>query len=80
MAQHRTDYKIGVRAAREVFDRSGNKGVCRIMRDLGICEHNYYKWRNGVAPSPDSLQRLALAGYDVEYILIGRKEKKIYNE
>lgn len=66
---------IGNRAYNEIVKRSGEKGIPKYKESLemGITSTLLAKWRDGYNPSAYYLQQMALAGYDVIYILTGER-------
>ena len=72
MSSVKGDIGIGVRAF-EVINARG--GVTQEMLRLGMHRNKAYEWAAGKVPSGRALQAMALAGYDVIYILTGRREK-----
>jgi hypothetical protein len=73
MGLHKADISIGQRAAAEILDRAMDKPVRSMMKAIGIRWQCWYEWNEGVCPATFALQKLALAGYDVQYILTGKK-------
>lgn len=54
-----------------------DKPVYKQLREMGLGKNNSYAWANGVsAPSAKVLRKMALAGYDVMYILTGVRSKE----
>lgn len=54
-----------------------DKPVYQQLLDMGLGKNNNYAWANGVsAPSAKVLRKMALAGYDVMYILTGERSKE----
>ena len=70
--KHTADRDIGLRAAELVRERGLQ--VKEQMRRLGLRRQSIHDWENGVCvPSAFALQAMAYLGYDVIYILTGRK-------
>lgn len=68
---------IGQRAAKAIKKRvrRGEWGI--ELKKLGIPNDTFYSWVNARNnPSAYYLQQMALAGYDVIYILTGKENKK----
>lgn len=76
MGLHKADISIGQRAAAEILDRALDKPVRSMMKAIGIRRQCWYEWNEGVCPDTFALQKLALAGYDVQYILTGKRTAK----
>lgn len=77
--KHKTDREIGKRAAEEILKRGGS--VLDEMRELGLGRKSFYAWSSGeCCPDARALQAMAQGGYDVVYILTGRKTKGIEHE
>lgn len=73
-----TPYTIGRRAALEIACRissADQMSVSAYFRQLGIDRKMFYRWwREEGSPSAKNLQLLALNGYDVHYILTGKRK------
>lgn len=72
------DLTIGQRAARLIDGRPwGTKlPVTTLMEMLGTNRQVYYNWRNGKEdPSAKLLAKMALAGYDVLWVLTGMERR-----
>ena len=71
-----SDKMIGIRAAEEIGRRDQPLTVS--LRQLGVSNSAFYEWDSGGrCPSAPALQAMAFWGYDVNYILTGkRKETK----
>lgn len=68
------DRDIGLRAYEEIRKRSKERGICAEVERIGISKRTVYAWASfDHVPSVFALQALCLAGYDVCYILTGRK-------
>lgn len=64
---------IGERAAREIKSRAPRGKLMEELKRLDVSD-TFYRWVRGEAdPSAYYLQKLALAGYDVIYILTGKE-------
>lgn len=75
MIKRKCDRSIGYRAAEEML--KVNASIREQCRQLGIDRNSFYQWQQGTAcPDARALQALALAGYDVHYILLGSKRKE----
>ena len=72
MAKHLCDINIGYRAA-DCVDRHGPSPAKELKR-LRLERKRYYDWKSGIAPSAFAFQQMALNGYDIRYILTGKKE------
>ena len=67
--------QIGLRANELLLKE--DKPVYLQMREMGLGENSCYAWANGeAAPSAKALRAMALAGYDVMYILTGVRSKE----
>lgn len=65
---------IGERAYQAIRDKAGRKNICAELKRLDIVPQSFYAWRNGTAnPSAYYLRSMALAGYDIMWILTGEK-------
>lgn len=54
-----------------------DKPVYLQLRDMGLGKNLSYAWANGIcSPSSKALRAMALAGYDVMYILTGKRSKE----
>ena len=75
MSAHKGDIQIGERAAMELLEIEARSGVrtSEQIKALGLDRKVLYEWQHGATPSGAALQRMALAGYDVMYILTGRR-------
>ena len=57
-----------------------DKPVYKQLLDMGLGKNSCFAWANGVsAPSAKALRAMALAGYDVMYILTGVRSKEVGN-
>lgn len=73
------DPAIGKRAAVELLEREALTGIStrRQLERMGLDRRTLYAWGNlGATPSGDALAGMANAGYDVIYILTGRRTEK----
>ena len=67
--------EMGLRAAELML--AVEKPVSDQLRDMGLGKNLFYGWSEGVcAPSARVLRAMALAGYDVMYILTGKRSKE----
>lgn len=66
---------IGYRAAGELLRMCSEEEItiAAEMENIGIDTQQYYRYRHGGTPSAPVLARMAEAGYDVMYILTGRR-------
>ena len=72
--RHKADIGIGHRAYQEVtrmFPKTRHAAIA-----IGCSKKTLYAWRDGIAPSPLYLAQLCRLGFDVEWILIGRRRKE----
>lgn len=71
-----SDRSTGARAAQLVREAAGTAhgALMAQLRKLGIKKNTFFAWESGeTTPSLYTLQAMALHGYDVLYILIGRR-------
>jgi hypothetical protein len=69
---------IGERAARAIKARAPRGKLTDELKRLGINTWVFYDWKNDRSdPSAYNLQSLALAGYDVIYILTGKENSHV---
>lgn len=67
--------EMGTRAAELLL--KADKPLNKQLRELGLGKNLLYGWSDGVcAPSAFALRAMALAGYDVMYILTGKRSKE----
>jgi transcriptional regulator with XRE-family HTH domain len=68
--------KIGIRACREIYNRMDfDHDLDDICFEIELSRASLYQYRRGnVVPSAKILRRMALAGYDVIYILTGERK------
>lgn len=71
MSSVQGDISIGARA----FELISARGVTSEMKRLGMHRNKAYEWAAGKVPGGRALQAMALAGYDIIYILTGRRER-----
>lgn len=76
MPKKKPDISIGQRAAAELLANAGDRTMVAIMNGIGVRHKCFTDWNHGMAPSAMALQKLALAGYDVLYILTGKRTAK----
>ena len=66
---------MGVRTAELMLQVDGP--ISKQLRELGLGKNLFNHWADGVcAPSAKALRAMALAGYDVMYILTGKRSKE----
>ena len=67
---------IGIRACREIYSRMDfDHDLDDICFEIELSRASLYQYRKGkIVPSAKVLQRMALAGYDVIYILTGERK------
>lgn len=64
--------EMGLRAAELMLKI--DKPISKQLREMGLGLNIFYGWCNGICdPSGRALRALALAGYDVMYILLGER-------
>ena len=70
---------IGNRAAREITRRAFQNGIApyKEAEKFGADSAKLSNWRSKFDPSAYYLKRMALAGYDVIYILTGERNGKV---
>lgn len=74
MGKHKPDIYIGYRAAALIREKTPpEKTPAYEMRRLGLDRKLLFQWEAGMCPSAYSLQAMAFCGYDVIYILTGRR-------
>ena len=66
---------IGKRAAKEIYNRIDQEhSLNDVLDEINLTRASLCYWQNnGHVPSGKTLRRMALAGYDVHYILTGVK-------
>ena len=70
------DVEIGKRAAAVLLEREAQTGIptSRQLKDMGLNRQFLYQWGNkGNTPGGYALSLMAHEGYDVMYILTGRR-------
>lgn len=69
---------IGNRAVEEIKAQARKNGItlCKEAEKIGINRKTLVDWRNNINPSAYFLQQMALAGYDIHWILIGGKNEE----
>ena len=69
---------IGIRACKEIYKRMDfDHDLDDICFDRELSRASLYQWRRGATlPSTKVLRRMALAGYDVHYILTGERKNE----
>lgn len=76
---HLCERELAVRASEEI-ERMADSNKCSVRNEierLGLDRKSYYYWKSvAVAPSTFALQRMFFHGYDVIYILSGRRQEK----
>jgi hypothetical protein len=67
---------IGVRAAKEVYNRiDAEHSINDVLSEIDITIASAWQWRNKKhVPGGKALRRMALAGYDINYILTGERK------
>ena len=68
--------EIGLRAADELLRIVGEEDISMTAayKELNIPSSCFWRWQHGTnAPSADTLASMYLAGYDVIYILTGKR-------
>lgn len=71
---------IGMRAAEAIKERARKNGstLTSEFENLGLCRKVFGDWqKRGIDPSAYYLQQMALAGYDVIYILTGKENNNV---
>ena len=72
MAKHKSDVRIGYRAAEEAY-RISKYSASYAAVLIGCNRKLVYSWAEGTAPTAIFLQRLLELGADISYILTGRR-------
>lgn len=72
MAKHKSDVRIGYRAAEEAY-RISKYSASYAAVLIGCSRKLVYSWAEGTAPTAIFLQRLVELGADISYILTGRR-------
>lgn len=67
---------IGIRAVREIYSRMDfDHTLDDLCFEIDLSRASLYQYRKGsIVPSGKILRRMALAGYDVIYILTGERK------
>ena len=67
--------EIGVRAMKAIYNRiSSEKSLEDLLFDLELNRATLWQWeKNNHTPNGHTLRKMALAGYDVVYILTGER-------
>jgi hypothetical protein len=68
---------IGVRAAKEVYNRIDSEhDIHDVLLEIDVTLTAVWQWRKRRhVPGGKVLRKMALAGYDVHYILTGERKK-----
>lgn len=68
---------VGQRAFYETLRIAAERDITlrRAMDLMGLDHKTVYFWRTGQAPGAAALQKLAVYGADIYYILLGRKKE-----
>lgn len=68
--------EIGIRAAKAIFNRQDSEhNLNEILEEIEINRQRLWYYRKDKAdPSAYTLRAMALAGYDVHYILTGERK------
>ena len=73
---------IGIRAAKEIYNRQdSDHSIDDVLDEVDLTRTSLWQYKTGkYVPSGVVLRRMALAGYDVLYILTGERghERKNY--
>ena len=68
---------IGERAYKAIKEKCGHRKIKKELDRMGILQSSIYGWKNGeLNPSAYYLQQMALAGYDVFWILTGERKNE----
>lgn len=67
---------IGVRAAKEVYNRIDSKhSINDVLAEIDTTIASVWQWRNRKhVPGGKMLRKMDLAGYDIHYILTGERK------
>ncbi len=67
---------IGIRAAKEIYNRQDSEhNMDDLLNEIELTRVSLWQYSKGKnVPSGQVLQRMALAGYDVIYILTGERK------
>ena len=68
--------EIGLRAAKEIYNRQDfDHDIDDLLDEIDLTRTSLWQYKSGkYAPSGVILRRMALAGYDVIYILTGERK------
>jgi hypothetical protein len=68
--------EIGVRAAKEVYSRVNSEhDINEVLDEAGLVLAQVWQWKQKKhIPGGKSLRKMALAGYDIHYILTGERK------
>ena len=68
--------EIGLRAAKEIYNRQDfDHGIDDLLDEIELTRTSLWQYKTGkYVPSGVVLHRMALAGYDVNYILTGERK------
>jgi hypothetical protein len=68
--------EIGRRAAKEIYNRQdSDHGIDELLDEIDLTRTSLWQYKTGkYVPSGVMLRRMALAGYDVLYILTGERK------
>ena len=68
--------KIGVRAAKEIYNRQDSEHkLDDLLAEVGMARPTlWYYYNDKTDPSAYRLREMALAGYDIHYILTGERK------
>lgn len=68
--------KIGFRAAKEIYNRQDSEhDLLTVLNEINLRRESLWSWHKGKAdPSAYRLREMALAGYDINYILTGERK------
>ena len=73
MAARAADPRIGKRAAQVVNEMLDGRNMKDVMELLGVSRSQFYKWFHGSGITAQVLARMAEQGYDVMFILTGKR-------
>lgn len=67
---------IGTRAAKEIMNRvSSERSLTEVLEEIEMTRAHLCQWTNyHHTPGGKVLRRIALAGYDIHYILTGERK------
>lgn len=68
--------EIGLRAAKEIYNRQDyDHSIDDLLDEIELTQSSLWQYKTSkFAPSGPVLRRMALAGYDVIYILTGERK------